>query len=189
MNDHSRGILATCAIITLLALTIPSCFQKSRQSEETKHLGKPNVKIMSITYEGKQYQEYNGSMSEAVNFLIPIRNEGDGEAYDVQIKKKVLNLVRGTYDLSCPSLQTIFTATPFDLPERKIAVDTIFIDDTPKNMQSVSSGEKSISLEYEITYYGDKDKRNGKYLYTYKNFTTKGVFEEATAEESLNLKP
>ena len=56
-------------------------------------------------------------------------------------------------------------------------------------MQSVSSGEKSISLEYEITYYGDKDKRNGKYLYTYKNFTTKGVFEEATAEESLNLKP
>lgn len=150
---------------------------------------KPNVKIMSVSFKGQIYQEYNGPMSEAVNFLIMIRNEGDANAYDVQIKKKVLGLPGGTYGLETPSLQTLLTATRFDLPERKIAADSIFIDDTPANMQKVRNGEIPITLEYEIIYYGDQNKRNGKYVYTYKNFTTNGIFKEDTAEENLSLKP
>lgn len=149
---------------------------------------KPNVKVMSVSYEGKVYQESPTTKSEAINFIIPIRNEGDGEAFDVQIKKKVLDLPRSTFDLSTSSLQTPITATPFDLPERKIVLDSIFIDDTPEHMQQVKSGKKLITIEYEIIYYSDKNKKNG-YIYTYKNFTTDGVFREDTAEQRKREKP
>lgn len=160
----------------------------NKKNPETVISGKPNVKIISVAYEGKVYQESPTTKSEAINFRIPIRNEGDGEAFDVQIKQKILKLPRGTFTKTTPSLQTPFTITPFDLPERKIALDSIFIDDNPENMRQVKNGEKSIAIEYEIIYYADKNKKRG-YIYTYKNSTTDGVFKEETAEESIREKP
>lgn len=180
------GFIGAVLVFLLNSLLFPLI---SKHSQEMLANKKPNVKITSISYKGQIYQEFNGPMSEAVNFLIMIRNEGDANAYDVQIKEKVLGLPRGKYGLETASLQTLLTGTRFDLPERKIAADSIFIDDTPANMQKVRNGEIPITIEYEIIYYGDQNKRNGQYIYTYKNFTTNGIFKEDTAEESLVLKP
>lgn len=71
----------------------------NRQHQEmlTSTSKKPNIKITSVSYKDQIYQEYNGPMSNAVNFFIAIRNEGDSNAYDVQIKKKVLGLPGGKY--------------------------------------------------------------------------------------------
>jgi len=161
----------------------------NKQKPEAFSNKKPNVKITSVSYRGQIYTDSPTTQSEALNFLITMRNEGDTDAYDVQIKKKILGLPRGTYDLKEPSLQTLLTGTRFDLPERKIATDSIFIDETPASMQRVRNGEIPITIEYEITYYGDKYKRIGLFVYKYKNSTTNGIFEEDTAEESINLKP
>ncbi|MBU1808896.1 MAG: hypothetical protein KJ661_04995 [Candidatus Omnitrophica bacterium] len=147
---------------------------------------RPNIKITSVTYKGQIYQESPTSQSEALNFFIAIRNEGDASAYDVQVKKKILKLPRGTFGLRTPSLQTPITNTKFDIPERKVAMDSIFIDENPTNMQDVRNGKKSIALEYEIIYYGDKNKRIGPFVYKYQNSTTDGIFEESTAKERID---
>lgn len=180
------GCLGAIIVFLLNSFLFPLV---NKQNQEILTSKKPNIKITSVSYKDQIYQEYNGPMSDAVNFFIAIRNEGDSNAYDVQIKKKVLGLPRGKYGLETPSLQTLVTNMRFDLPERKILMDSIFIDDTPANMQKVKNGEIPMTLEYEIIYYGDKNKRNGQYIYTYKNITTNGIFKEDTAEESLNLKP
>ncbi len=152
---------------------------------------KPDIKIKAVFYKSQIYPDSPTTQSEALNFFIPIRNEGDGTAYDVQIKKKVLDLVRGRFDLNTPSLKSVFTSTPFDLPPRQIIMDGIFIDENPTNMQKIMSGEKSITLEYEIRYYKDKVKRDEPFVYKYKNATIKGEFQDDGAEKSLaqELKP
>lgn len=147
---------------------------------------RPNIKIVSVSYKGQIYQESPTTQSEAINFFIAIRNEGNANAYDVQIRKKILTLPRGTFNLKEPSLQTFLTNICFDLPERKIATDSIFIDENPINMEQVRNGKIPITLEYEILYYGDMYKRIGPFVYKYKNSTTNGVFEKETAQETIN---
>lgn len=185
-KEHT-AILVICAILTL-AIGIHSCFKGNNQSEEASISKRPNVKIKSVYYKSILYQESPTSKSEALNFFIPIKNVGDTVAYDIQIKKKVLGLVRGTYGLENSALQTLYTSVPFDLEPRKTIVDTIFIDESPAYMEKIMSGEKSITLEYEIHYYGDKNKKNEPFVYKYKVSSNKGIFQDESAEESLDFK-
>lgn len=185
IKKNSTGIMVILALVGLL-IGIPQCFKRSEETDMSKI---PKVKIKSVSYKSHLYQESPTSQSEALNFVILIRNDGDTKAYDVQIRKKVLGLVGGTYDaLSIPALRTLYTIAPFDLKPRQAIADTIFIDDSPANMQKVMSGEKSITLEYEIHYYGDRNKKNGPFVYKYKISSNKDIFENEKAEQSTDFK-
>lgn len=187
IKKEYKGILVICTIITLF-ISIHSCLKTNNQNEETSISKRPNVKIKSVYCKSTLYQESPTSQSVANYFVISIKNYGDATAYDVQIKKKVLGLVMGTFDLSTAALRTIYTIAPFDLEPRKAIGDTIFIDESPTNMRKIMSGEKSITLEYEIHYYGDKNKKNEPFVYKYKISSNKDIFENEKAEESLDFK-
>lgn len=175
------------AIITII-ISLHSC-QQTNNNETTYTSKRPNVKIKSVLLKTIHYQEYNGPMSYALKFNIPIRNEGDATAYDVNIKRKDLGLVEGTYTLTTPSLQSIYTSSPFDLRPRERIEDIIFIDEAPAYMQKVMNGEKSITLKYEIRFYGDKKSKNEPFIYEYETEFTKGQFQNVRESLRQDIKP
>jgi hypothetical protein len=103
--------------------------------------------------------------------------------------KKELRLVRGPFDLNTPSLQTLYTSSPFDLKPRVLIEDTIFIDENPTLMYKVLNGEESFSLKYEIHFYVDKKVKRDPFVYEYETKFTKGQFQvvyESLRQETSN---
>lgn len=182
-------IIILMALGLIVSLCLP--FLSNKTNEETYISKRPDVKIKSVYLKTNYYQEYNGPMSYALKFFIPIRNEGDTTAYNVEIKRKDLELVEGVYTLTNPSLQTIYTNSPFDLKPRELIEDTIFIDEAPAYMQKVMSGEESISLKYEIRFYADGKSKCEPFVYQYEIKFTKGQFQNDSVRENLNheIKP
>jgi hypothetical protein len=77
------GIGVLIVTIIGVALSLPSC-----RGEETYISKRPNIKIKSVYLKTIPYQAADGSQALALKFYIPIRNDGDATAYDVEIKKR-----------------------------------------------------------------------------------------------------
>lgn len=185
IKKNSVQLLVLIGILGLL-IAAATYFLPNKSNETIYTSKRPNVKIKSIYLKTYYYQEYNGPMSYALKFFIPIRNEGDGTAYDVEVKIKDLELVEGLKNLSTPALQTIYTNSPFDLKPGEMIEDTIFIDEAPAYMQKVISGEKAFLLKYEIRFYADRKLKREPFVYKYEIKFTKGQFQNDTVRENLN---
>ena len=184
LTDFHKPIISATAIIgTILTLII--LLRSCQTSNDVTYSSKrPNVRIKSVSI--KQIP-YNGS-DVALRFYIPIKNEGDATAYDIEIKKKVLSLIRGTFDLTFEALQSPLTRAAFDLKKRAMVEDTIFIDENATLLQQVMSGEKSIFLDYVIYYYAN-NKKTEPYIYEYKAKFSKGEFQVLSENLRFEVKP
>lgn len=187
IKRNAVAVIAVCAVLTLVIYFFTSV-QNNNKNEEIYISKRPNVRIKSVYFKTIPYQASADSQSIALKFHIPIRNEGDTTAYNIEIKKKELGLVRGHFALSTPALQTIYTNSPFDLKPRKTIEDTIFIDESPVNMQQVLSGEKSFSLKYEIWFYADKNSESEPFVYEYGISFTEGQFQSDSLYENVHQK-
>jgi len=192
IEKHASAIKAVCALTTLILFIVGglfSCCLKYRQSEQTYIARRPNIKVKSVYFKQYPYQQPDGSQSVALRFFIPIKNEGDITAYDVEIRKKEISIPRGHYNLSDSSLKSQYTSSPFDLKQRQTIEDTIFIDESPSDMQKISNGEESISLTYEIYFYADKRKNREPFIYEYKSSFNKGELESLYENVQQVLRP
>jgi len=198
---NANAIIAVCGVAALIFSiytyvqknkvneeTYTSNVQKNKVNEETYAPKRPNLKIKSVYLKTIPYQAIDGSSSVALKFFIPIRNEGDATAYNIEIKNKELDLVRGDYDLSEPSLMSVYTNSPFNLEPGEAIEDTIFIDETPAHVQQIFKGDESISLKYEIWFYANKKSKKDPFVYKEKVIFTKGQFKYDSAYESVHRK-
>ena len=187
IKRNANAIMAICAIVGLIISIISIIVLIPRTNSNEKvyvsEEGPPDIKIKSVRLTIIPYQEYNGSLSIALKFYISIRNDGDTTAYGVTINKKTLRLLRSEEPFNLkdtPSLQTIYTSSPFNLKTSETIEDSIFIDESPTDMDKVMKGGGSFSLKYEIYFYNNKAdeklKRN-PFIYEYETKFSKGQFE------------
>jgi len=178
---HETGAVVAITAIVTVVLVILGLFFSCQANRRDEGLGsrRPDLEIHRLSLKPMPYPTSDGGQSVALQFFIPIRNEGDATAYNIDIKKKILFLPgrASTYDLTESSLQTLYTSSPFDLKPRQTIQDSIFIDETPEGMKKIRKGEKSIILEYEIYFYADKRSKRDPYVYKYKIPYTKGRFQ------------
>ena len=124
------------AILAFLSGTYFNCQQVN--NNEGEYVSKrPNIKIKTPYLKIYPYATSDGGQSMALTFYIPIRNDGNVTAYNVEIKRKDISLVRGSFHLDNSSLKSEYTCAPFDLKPKGIIEDTIFIDESPTNMQKI----------------------------------------------------
>lgn len=183
---YKRNVAALVGLVVIagfIIATYGSC--QVNKKEDVPRLARPDLEIHRLTLKPMPYPTSNGSQSVALQFFIPIRNEGDTTAYNIDIKKKVLVLPRGTFDLTDASLQTRYTNAPFDLQPRETIQDSIFIDESPAGMEEVRKGEKPITLEYEIYFYADKKSKKDPYVYKYKIPYSKGRFQYDKVDKNV----
>lgn len=177
IKKNASVIVAICAIAGLI-ISIVTLIPRANVNEKGYTTPeRPNIKIKSVYLKVIPYQESGETKSFALKFSIPIRNEGDATAYEVEIKRKELRLVRGQYDLKDSSLQTIYTSSPFYLTPSQTIEDIIFIDESPANMQKVMDGNESFLLTYEIHFYEDRKLKREPYIYEYQTKFSKGQFQ------------
>jgi len=190
-RKNANAIIAICAVISL-AIPIIAFITRTNSNEIRYDISvKPNVKIKSVYLKVYPYQEFNGPMSDALKFFIPIKNEGDATAYNIKIIKKELRLVRSPepYNLDTPSLQTLYTSSPFELKSGETIEDNIFIDETPANVEKVLNGEESFLLKYVIYFYADKKSKTEPFIYEYETKFSKSQFQVVSESLHQDIKP
>ena len=186
LKRNTGAVVAITAIIMVILgiLTLFFSCQANRR-DEVPGSRRPELEIHRLSLKPMPYPTSDGGQSVALQFFIPIRNEGNTIAYNIDIKKKVLVLPRGTYDLTDDSLQTVYTNSPFDLKPRQTIQDSIFIDENPANMEAIRKGEKEITLEYEIYFYADKGSKRDPYVCKYKIPYSRGKFQYDKVDKSI----
>ena len=168
MKENANVIVAICAIVALV-VSIVALIPRANPNEKGYVSKRPNVRIKPVYFKTIPYQEAGGTKSYALKFFIPIRNEGDATAYEVEIEGKELDLVRGHFNFKDePSLRSIHTNAPFKLESGKAIEDTIFIDESPTGMDQILNGKKPITVEYKILFYADKKPKKDPFVYEYK---------------------
>ena len=170
LKHNTGAVVATTAIIMVILgiLGLFFSYQANR-----KNGGRPNLKIKSVYFKRLPY----GNQSLALRFYIPIKNEGNATAYNIEIKEKFINLVAKRVGLNDSSVQTKYTSSPFYIKPRDTIEDTIFIDESPAYMKKVERGDAEISLEYRILFYANK-KKDEPYEYQYRISYSKGKFHD-----------
>ncbi len=139
--------------------------QISKKAFEIENI--PVVKIEGISFNFVPYIDETGSKSVFLNFVIPIKNK-HGFAEDIRIVKKNLHLLRGDFDLSTKSLQSPYTALPFELSSGEAVYDSIKIDESPSNMEKYLRGSGAFTLEYDIHYTSLPEVTKDSFVYHFK---------------------
>ena len=156
-------VMAVCAVITLVC-TVRGCC-KNNIGETKAVFENPILGIKSPYIKIKPYGR-GDDKSVALEFHVPIRNDGDATAYNIDIKNKELKLVEKTLNLSDTSLRTKFTSSPFNIKPGDTVEDTIFVDESPLHMQLIYSGAREFVLKYKMQF-SDKRKKSAPYIYEY----------------------
>jgi len=188
LKNNAGAITALCAVLALIvSIVIPSMIRDEKTY--TAGVRNPKVKIKSVRLKTFPYQDGSKSGSVALKFYVTIKNEGSAIAYDVDIMKKEIKLVRGHYNLDDISLQSMYTSTPFNLKPNEIIEDNIFIDENPEYLQKVLNGNKSFVLKYKIQFYADETQKKEPYTYQYESKFSNGKFQVISESLHQDIKP